>query len=147
VSAGTGGAQKGARTWAERPGRGSRRRARVRARWSTAAAGRPELTGEAHGVEREKGHAGNGSAPGSVGPRDREGKGMRRRGNWRRQVGPTGQRARGRERSAGQTAADRRDPPVKGGRRAGVRPVWAGLGQNGFSFFPEFPNTFSISFL
>jgi hypothetical protein len=58
VSAGMGGAQKGAGAWAERHGRGSRRRARVRARWSMAGAGRAELTGEAHGAEREMGRAG-----------------------------------------------------------------------------------------
>jgi hypothetical protein len=40
--------------WAERRGRGSRRCARVRAHWSTAGAGRAELTGEAHGAERER---------------------------------------------------------------------------------------------
>jgi hypothetical protein len=36
---------------------------------------------------------------------------------------------------AGQTVADRRGPPVRGSRRTGARPGWAGLGQNGFSFF------------
>jgi hypothetical protein len=41
-----------------RRGRGFRRRARVRVRWSTAGAGRAELTGEAHGAEREEGRAG-----------------------------------------------------------------------------------------
>jgi hypothetical protein len=41
-----------------RRGRGFRRRARVRARWSTAGAGRAELTGEAHSVEIEDGRAG-----------------------------------------------------------------------------------------
>jgi hypothetical protein len=44
--------------WAERRGRGYRRHAQVRARWSTAGAGRAELTGKAYGAEREKGHAG-----------------------------------------------------------------------------------------
>jgi hypothetical protein len=37
-----------------RRGRGFRRRARVRARWSTVGVGREELTGEAHGAERER---------------------------------------------------------------------------------------------
>jgi hypothetical protein len=41
-----------------RHGRGFWRSARVRARWSTAGAERAELTGEAHGAEREDGHAG-----------------------------------------------------------------------------------------
>jgi hypothetical protein len=60
VSAGTGGAQKGAGAWAERLGRGSRRRARVHTRWSTAGVGRAELTGKAHDAERdrEKGRTG-----------------------------------------------------------------------------------------
>jgi hypothetical protein len=69
VSAGMGEAQKGAGVWAERRGRGSRRRARVRARWSTAGVGRAKLTGEAHDAERERrGARGNGSAHGRAGP-------------------------------------------------------------------------------
>jgi hypothetical protein len=74
---GHGRGSKGARAWAERRGRGSRRRVRVRAHWSMAGAGRTELTGEAHGVEREreKGVRGNGSASGRTGPRGREGRG------------------------------------------------------------------------
>jgi hypothetical protein len=35
---------------------------------------------------------------------------------------PTRQRARESERARGRTAADRRGPPVRGGRRAGARP-------------------------
>jgi hypothetical protein len=54
-----------------------RRCARVRTRRSTARAGRAELTGRVHGAEREKGHVGNGSAPSSAGPRDRERRGAR----------------------------------------------------------------------
>jgi hypothetical protein len=99
--------------------------------------------------DREKGRAGNGSAPDRMGPRDREGRGTRRRSNWRRQVSPTGHRARGREGSAGQTAADRRGPPVRGGRRADARHEWAELGWFGpkwLFLFPEFPNSFSIYF-
>jgi hypothetical protein len=61
--------------------------------------------------------------------RQREKRDARGRSNWRRQVGPTGQRARGREGSAGQTTADRQDPPVRGGRRVAwlgrARLVWA----------------------
>jgi hypothetical protein len=52
--------------------------------------------------------------------------------------------------SAGQTVADRRSPPVRGGRRAGARPGWAELGWFGSEWlflFPEFPNSFFISFL
>jgi hypothetical protein len=37
-----------------RRGRETRRRARVHTRWSTAGARKAELTGLAHGVEREK---------------------------------------------------------------------------------------------
>jgi hypothetical protein len=50
--------------------------------------------------------------------------------NWRRQVGPSGQRAREGGRARGRTAADRR-----------------GLGCFPFSFFSEFSNSFSIFFL
>jgi hypothetical protein len=41
-----------------RRGRETRRRARVRTRWSTASAKKAELTGLAHGAEREKGTRG-----------------------------------------------------------------------------------------
>jgi hypothetical protein len=44
-----------------------------------------------------------------------------------------------------------REFPLTGGYHlsggAGARPSWVGLGQNGFFLFPEFPNSFSISFL
>jgi hypothetical protein len=55
---------------------------------------RAELTGLAHGTEREKRDArGNGSTNGDPGPRNRERKGERAgEGNRRRQIGPTGQR-------------------------------------------------------
>jgi hypothetical protein len=61
----------------------------------------------------------------------------------------------GSEREGGNGARDRllltggtRQSGVAGTRVRGLAgPSWAGLGQNGFSFFPEFPNTFSISFL
>jgi hypothetical protein len=69
-----------------RHGREFWRRARVRACWSTASAGRAELTGEAHGVERERASAqGNNSATGEPGPRGREGRGAR----GRREPAPT----------------------------------------------------------
>jgi hypothetical protein len=46
-----------------RRGRETRRRARVRTRWSTAGAWKAELTKQAHDTEREKGTCGsNGSA-------------------------------------------------------------------------------------
>jgi hypothetical protein len=67
-------------------------------------------------------------------------------GNWRRQVGPTRQRAREGGRARGRTAADRRGPPV---RRRG-RAAWLGLvGRLGcflLFFFSGFSNSFSISF-
>jgi hypothetical protein len=132
--------------WAERRGRGSRRRARVRARWSTAGAGRAELTGEAHGAERERRDArGNGSAPGRVGPRGREGRGASGRRNRRRQLGPTGQRAREREESAGQSTADR-GVLLSGAVGARGWAWWAGLGQNGFFFFLNFLIAFPLLF-
>jgi hypothetical protein len=80
----------------ERRGREIRRRARVRTRRSTASAEGAELTGQAHDTEREeRGVRGNGSVTGDPGPRDRE-RERERAGeeNWRRQVGPNGQRAR-----------------------------------------------------
>jgi hypothetical protein len=90
---------KGARRVGRRRGRETRRRARVRTRWSTAGARKADLTGRVHGVEREKRDArGNGSA---LANRARE---IEREGeragevNRRRQIGPTGQRARERER-------------------------------------------------
>jgi hypothetical protein len=147
VSAGTSEAQKGARAWAERWGRRSWRRARVRARWSTVGTGRVELTGEAHGAERETGGAwGNGSAPGRAGPRGREGRGGVGEETCTDNSAPLA-RAREREESVGQSAADRR-PPVRGGRRAGARgwAWWAGLGQNGFLFFLNFLIAFPFLF-
>jgi hypothetical protein len=59
---------------------------------------------------------------GEPGPRDRE-RERTGEGNWRRQVGPTGQRAREGGCTRGRTAADRRGPPV---RRRG-RAAWLGL--------------------
>jgi hypothetical protein len=56
-----------------RRGREIRRRAQVRTRRSTASAEGAELTGQAHGAEREeRGARGNGSTVGDPGPRDRE---------------------------------------------------------------------------
>jgi hypothetical protein len=59
-------------------GRETRRRARVRMRWSTAGARKADLTGLAHGAEGEKRDArGNDSTTGNPGPRDREREGER----------------------------------------------------------------------
>jgi hypothetical protein len=56
------------------------------------------------------------------------------------------ERERERERAGGGTAADKRGPPVRGGRRARDWAWWAGLGCFLFFFFSEFSNSFSISF-
>jgi hypothetical protein len=67
----------------------------VRTRRSTAGAEGAELTGQAHGAEREeKGARGNGSATSDPGSRDRERGSARASRNWRQQVGPTEQRVR-----------------------------------------------------
>jgi hypothetical protein len=67
------GSKKGARRVGGRRGRETRRRARVRTRWSTAGVRKADLTRQAHGVEREKGACG-GQRFGTCepGPRDRE---------------------------------------------------------------------------
>jgi hypothetical protein len=56
-------------------------------------------------------------------------------GNWRSQVGPTGQRAREGGRARGRTAVDRRGPPVRRHGRTGSRPGWAAFS---FSFSLDF---------
>jgi hypothetical protein len=118
-------------------GREIQRRARVRTRRSMASAEGAELTGQAHGAEREKGT--RGATTQQLANRAREverGEGRAGEENRRRQVGPTGQRARegGRERET--VAADRRGPPVRRRRRTGARPGWAELGRLGcFLFF------------
>jgi hypothetical protein len=128
-----------------RRGRETRRRARVHMRQFTAGAGKAELTGQAHGAEREKGtHRGNGSA---LVNRARETERERTsKGNWCRQVSPTGQRAREGGCARGRTTAERRGLPV---RRRG-HTTWLGLmGRLGcflLFFFSGFSNSFSISF-
>jgi hypothetical protein len=104
------------------------------------------LTGEAHCAEIERASArGNESASGRAGPQGREGRGGRGRRNRRRQLGPTGQRAREREKSAGErVAADRWIPPVRWRGRAGARPGWAALA---FSFSLDFLFAFPFLFL
>jgi hypothetical protein len=63
---------------------------------------------------------------GDPGPRDRE-RERERVGekNGRRQIGPTGQRAREGGHARGRTAADRRGSPVRWHGRVGARPGWA----------------------
>jgi hypothetical protein len=88
------------------------------------------LANQARGIERER-------------ERERERMGE---GNWRRQVGPTGRRAREGGRARERTAADRRGSPVRQHGRA----AWLGLvGRLGcflLFFFSGFSNFFSISF-
>jgi hypothetical protein len=98
--------KKGAGRVGRRHGREIRRRARVRTRWSTASAGRAELTGRVHGTQREKGCTGNGSAPGRTGPRERDRRGTRvGEATGADRSAPAG---RERERAREKAAADRR---------------------------------------
>jgi hypothetical protein len=123
------GSKKGAGRVGGRRGREIWRRVRVCTRRSTAGVGRADLTGRVLGAEREKRDTrGNGSVPGEPGPRDRESGGARGRRNWRRQVGPTGQRAREGGRAGERAAADKRGPPVRRRGHAGAWPGWAELG-------------------
>jgi hypothetical protein len=98
-------------------------------RWSTVSAERAEVTGLAHGAEREKRDAqGNGSTTGDPDPQDKE-RDRERAGEvtGADRSAPLGsERERERE-SAGVrgSAADRRGSPVRGGRRTGTRPSWA----------------------
>jgi hypothetical protein len=67
------GSKKGAGRVGERCGQEIRQRARVRTCRSTAGAGRADLTGRVHDVEREeRGARGNGLATGEPSPRGRE---------------------------------------------------------------------------
>jgi hypothetical protein len=131
------GTQKGLGAWAERRGRGSRRRARVRTRWSTTGARRAELTGKAHGIEREKGRAGNDLAPRSADPRDRERRGTRAG----EATGADKSALLGSEREEGKGARDRL--LLTGRTRlsgaAGARPGWVELGWFGPEWLFLFP--------
>jgi hypothetical protein len=93
---------------------GPRRRERGRARGSTAR----RLANRTREAEREEGSAGEETGVDSLAPLGSEREG---------------------EESAGQSGADRRGPPVMGVRHAGARCwVWcAGLGRNGFFYFPR----------
>jgi hypothetical protein len=88
-----------------RRGRETRRRARVRTRRSMASVGKAELTRQVHDTEREKGA--HGATARQLANRARETERERERAgevNWRRQIGPTGQRAREGGRARGRTA-------------------------------------------
>jgi hypothetical protein len=102
-------------------------------------------------TERERtGARGNDLASGRAGPRGREGRGARgRKVTGADSSAPLGSE-RETEESTGQSGADRRGPPVRGDRRAGASARdwawWAGLGQNGFSFFLNFLIIFPFLF-
>jgi hypothetical protein len=66
--------------------------------------------------------------------------GRAREGSWCRQVGPTGQRERGRYSVRARAGTDRQDPPVRrSGRTCGLAgPDWAGWAEMEFSFFLNF---------
>jgi hypothetical protein len=125
-----------------------RRRARVRARWSTAGAGRAKLTGEAHDVERERGRAHRAMARRLA---NRACEAEREEGSAGEEtsadsLAPLGSEREGEE-SAGQSGADRRGTPVRGGRRALLGPgglVWAEMA---FSISMEFLIAFPFLFL
>jgi hypothetical protein len=142
------GSKKGVGHVGGRRGRKTRRRARVRTRRSTTRAGKAKLTRQAHSAEREKGT--RGATARQLANRARETKRERERAGeeyWRRQIGPTGQRAREGGRARGRTAADRRRGRAGARARGLARPSWAGLGCFSFFFFSGFSNSFSISFL
>jgi hypothetical protein len=106
-----------------RRGREIRRRARVRTRRSTASAEGVELTGQAHGAEREeKGARGNGSATSDLGPRDRERGSTRVKKTGADRLAPAGREQESERAGERGSAADRRGPPV---RRRG-RATWLG---------------------
>jgi hypothetical protein len=86
------------RSWHARAGVVAEDPGDVRARWSTAGAGKVKLIEEAHGTTRERASArGIGLAPGRAGLQGREGRGARRRRNQRRHPSPTRQREGGSE--------------------------------------------------
>jgi hypothetical protein len=97
--------------------------------------------------ERGRARGGNGSTTGKAGPQSRERRRARRRGNRRRQPGPTGQREGERGRAGEGVAAVRWNPPVRRRGRAGARPGWAELGRLGcFAFFLNFLIAFPFLF-
>jgi hypothetical protein len=94
VRAGTGGAKKGAGAWAERRGRGSQQRARV----PLVNGGRGEGGADREGPRRREREGVRGATTQRLAERAREAQreeGRRGKSNWRRQVGPTGQREGG----------------------------------------------------
>jgi hypothetical protein len=96
----------------------------VRTRWSTAGTRRAELKGEAYNEEREDGRAGATArrlakwAPKAEREEGRAGK--KPGAEILAPLGSEREREREREESVGQSSADRRGPPVRGGRRVGA---------------------------
>jgi hypothetical protein len=115
------GSKRGAGCVGGHRGREIRRRARVRTRWSTASAGRAELTWRVHDVEREKGARGQRLSAWQRGPARQREEGRARA----KQLAPTGrpqwaqsERERERERAGEKAAADRRAACRRRGRAA-----------------------------
>jgi hypothetical protein len=111
------GSKKRARRVGGRRGRETRRRARVRTRWSTAGARKAELTRQVHGAERVKGTRGATARRLAnrtrETERERERESERAKENWRRPAGPTGQRESEGEWARAGTAADRWGSPIR----------------------------------
>jgi hypothetical protein len=117
AGAGAGGAQKGAgargrASWLRIPATCASARTLVKGGRGEGGADR----GDPRCRERGRARGGHGSMTGKMGPQSRERRGAHGRRNRCRQLGPTRQRAREREESAGQYGADRWDPPVRGAR-------------------------------
>jgi hypothetical protein len=74
--------------------------------------------------ERERGRRQTVYGVDEAGPQHREGLGMRTRGKWCRQVGPTRHMEMGRECVRMRAIANRWDPPVR--RRERARATWLG---------------------
>jgi hypothetical protein len=113
-------------------------------------AGRAELTGKAHGAEREREGA-RGATTQRLAERACEAEMEEGRAEGKT-TGANKLAPRGREREGGKCAGQK--PSLTGGAHlsggAGPRPGWAELGWFGLEWlflFPEFSNSFSISFL
>jgi hypothetical protein len=76
------GSKKGARHVGGRRDRETRRRARVRTRWSTTGVGKAELTRQAHDAEREKGTCRGNSSALANRTHETEREGANERRNW-----------------------------------------------------------------
>jgi hypothetical protein len=145
------GSKKGAGRVGGCRGREIQRRARVRTLRSTASVEGAELTGQAHGVEREergrRAMAQRLAIRAHETERERERAGEVTGADRSAPAGRERESVRAQERGS---VADRRGPPVRRRGRAGTRPDWADMGRLGcfiLFFFSGFSNSFSISFL